>query len=160
MEESVEPLRKTERKQYIIHHGIKTDRNRKRWKKYENQSTADCILFLLWQILKLSFKGFCRSRRKYITRLFVFLCFPFVCLLRAINTIKWRRLLDRRRMKTDGLHKTFYRISVFVLEIAKTSLRLLSAKERTRFRLANHNRQKLFWITETAVNRNTTVKEV
>ena len=70
-------------------------------------STSDCILTLVYYFLRLLFKGFCTKNKKNIQRFSLIFCFPVVYLLRVVNTIKWRRILNAARLK-----KCFERIII------------------------------------------------
>lgn len=160
MAENSGSIRKKQ-EQYIIHHGMRIDREctQSNKSKYLGKSKEDCIVSLVCNILNFSFGRTWKRYQKDIARLFGFLCFPVVCLLRIVKVIKWRRLLDPWRWRRR-LYKTFYQISTSVMEIVTTSSRDLSTEEWAHFRLTNHNRLRFFRFKKAYVDGISEIKEV
>lgn len=69
-------------------------------------STSDCIFQLLYYFTRLLFKGLCTRNKKSIEGVLMTFCFPIIYLLRVVNAIKWRRILNPRRL-ANGLRKCF-----------------------------------------------------
>jgi hypothetical protein len=104
-------------------------------------STSTCILAFLYYFIRLLFKGFCAKNKKNIQRFTVIICFPVVFLLRVVKTIKWRRILNPRRMK-----KRFDRIitksSFKTLDLTEINGQLWQAKHWMNFRIWKRGRKK------------------
>lgn len=138
----------------------------RRYKSYNRKNRseiqADCIITLLWSLVKFLFGGIYKRHRKSLSKLLLFLCLPAVYLLRFINVIKWRRLLDRQKWKR-GFIKTFYRLRVSLVEFKKPWYLSVMTSEKTTYidRGRSDNNQNQFWITESnSVNKKPVVKEV
>ena len=138
----------------------------RRYKSYNRKNRseiqADCIITLLWSLMKFLFGGIYKRHRKSLSKLLLFLCLPAVYLLRFINVIKWRRLLDRQKWKR-GFIKTLYRLRVSLVEFKKPWYLSVMTSEKTTYidRGRSDNNQNQFWITESnSVNKKPVVKEV
>lgn len=83
-----------------------------------NRSTSDCILTLLFILIRLLFDCLCARKKKTVESLVLIFCYPVVYVIRCVNTIKWKRILNWNRTK-KCLKRMTTGIAVRTLTLAK-----------------------------------------
>ena len=102
-------------------------------------STSDCILQLLYYFLRLLFKGFCARNKKSFEHFLIIFCFPIIYLLRVVSTIKWRRILNPKRIG-KGFRNCITRFAFRTLKTMKLD------GQSTGFRIWKRKRRKSYYV--------------
>lgn len=116
-------------------------------------STSDCILQLLYHFLRLLFKGLCARNKKSFEYLLIIFCFPIIYLLRVVNTIKWRRILNPSRI-AKGFRNCITRFAFKTSKIMK-----LDGKS-TGFRIWKRERRKSHYVGKSSYRIDIDIRNV